>query len=63
MKNWRVKLTIRKMGMQCQSCKQTFECQVVAENEVEAAQFAKELSKADPEIHQFQINLIKEITL
>ena len=63
MKNWRVKLTIRKMGMQCQSCKQTFECQVVADNEVEAAEFAKELSKSDPEIHQFQINLIKEITL
>ncbi|QPD96201.1 hypothetical protein [Enterobacter phage N5822] len=38
---WKVKLTIRRMGRQCRSCKQVFECEVSASNEVEAAQFAK----------------------
>lgn len=63
MKRWLVRLTIRKMGMQCQSCKQNFECEVIASNEVEAAQFAKERSRANPETHKFNINLIKEIEL
>lgn len=61
MKRWLVKLTIRKMGMQCRSCKQEFECEVFAENEVEAAQFAKEQSGADAETHKFNINLIRSI--
>ena len=61
MKRWIVKLTIRKMGMQCQSCRQDFECEVTADNEVEAAQFAKERSGANPLTHKFNINLIKEI--
>ena len=56
---WIIKLTIRKMGMQCRSCKQEFECEVVADNEAEAAQYAKELSGANPETHKFNIDLIK----
>ena len=60
---WKVKLTIRRMGRNCRSCRQEFECEVVAENEVEAAAFAKELSGADPETHQFSINYIRGVTL
>lgn len=59
---WRVKLTIRRMGRNCSSCKQNFECEVTAENEVEAAQFAKELSGAEPETHQFSINLVRSLS-
>lgn len=56
---WTVKLTIRKFGMQCRSCKQIFECEVIAANEVEAAQFAKEKSGADPDTHKFSIDYIR----
>lgn len=62
MKNWKVKLTIRRMGRNCSSCRQVFECEVVAENEVEAATFAKELSGADPETHQFSINYLRALS-
>lgn len=59
---WEVKLTIRKMGMQCKSCKQKFECFVIADNEVEAAMFAKEKSGANPETHKFNIDLIRKVS-
>ena len=58
---WHVKLTIRKMGMQCQSCKQAFECNVNASTIEEAVEKAKQLSGANPEIHQFSIYYAKEI--
>lgn len=59
---WKVKLTIRRMGRQCRSCKQVFECEVAADNEVEAAQFAKELSGADPETHKFSIDYLRSLS-
>lgn len=59
---WEVKLTIRRMGMQCKSCKQSFECYVIADNEVEAAQFAKEKSGFNPETHKFNIDRVRRIT-
>jgi hypothetical protein len=50
------------MGRQCRSCKQVFECEVSASNEVEAAQFAKELSGADPETHKFSIDYLRSLS-
>lgn len=59
---WKVKLTIRRMGRQCRSCKQVFECEVSASSEVEAAQFAKELSGADTETHKFSIDYLRSLS-
>lgn len=54
-----VKLTIRRMGRQCDSCKQTFECEVSALDNVDAIQVAKVLSGADPETHKFNIDYVR----
>ena len=59
---WKVKLTIRRMGRNCGSCKQDFECEVDARCALEAAARAKELSGANPNTHQFSINYVKEIS-
>lgn len=58
---WKVKLTIRRMGRNCGSCKQEFECEIEALNTVDAIQCAKYLSGADPETHQFSINYVREV--
>lgn len=58
---FKVKLTIRKMGMQCQSCKQEFEADIEALNAEDAVSIAKELSGANPEYHKFSINYVREI--
>lgn len=58
---FKVKLTIRRMGRNCGSCKQDFECEVEALNDVDAIQCAKVLSCADPETHQFSINYVRAI--
>lgn len=62
MKRFKVKLTIRKMGMQCKSCKQDFETEVEATSQEEAIDIAKFLSKANLDTHKINISLIKEIT-
>ncbi|QEA09595.1 hypothetical protein Sfin2_26 [Shigella phage Sfin-2] len=41
MKRFKVKLIIRKMGMFCQSCKQSFETEVSATSQAEAIAKAK----------------------
>lgn len=61
MKQFKVKLTIRKMGMFCQSCKQTFETEVNATSQAEALIKAKKLSGANLDTHKISIDLIKEI--
>lgn len=58
---FKVKLTIRRMGRNCGSCKQEFECEVEALNSVDAIQIAKALSNADPDVHQFSINYVRSI--
>ncbi|VUF55288.1 Phage protein [Escherichia phage Stevie_ev116] len=58
---FKVKLTIRRMGRNCGSCKQDFECEVEALNTVDAVQCAKVLSGANPETHQFSINYVRAI--
>lgn len=58
---FKVKLTIRRMGRNCGSCKQDFECEVEAFNNVDAIQCAKVLSGADPETHQFSINYVRAV--
>ena len=58
---YKVKLTIRRMGRICQSCKQVFECEVEARGELEAAARAKELSGANPEINKFSIDFVRKI--
>lgn len=58
---FKVKLTIRRMGRNCASCKQDFECEVEALNDVDAIQIAKVLSGANPETHQFSVNLVRVI--
>lgn len=58
---FKVKLTIRRMGRNCGSCKQDFECEVDALGALEAAAKAKELSGANPETHQFSINYVRAI--
>lgn len=58
---FKVKLTIRRMGRNCGSCKQDFECEVEALNNVDAVQCAKVLSGANPETHQFSINYVRSI--
>lgn len=58
---FKVKLTIRRMGRNCRSCRQEFECEVEALNDVDAIQIAKVLSNADPEMHQFSINYVRGI--
>jgi hypothetical protein len=49
------------MGRNCQSCKQEYECVVDALDELEAAAKAKEQSGANPETHQFSINLVRAL--
>lgn len=39
--NYKVKMTIRRMGRNCQSCKQEYECVVDALDELEAVAKAK----------------------
>lgn len=56
---YKVKLTIRKMGRQCQSCKQQFECEVEAVSPESALMMAKEQSGANQETHQFQIDYLR----
>ena len=58
---FKVKLTIRRMGRNCASCKQDFECEVEALNDVDAIHIAKVLSGANPEKHQFSINYVRAI--
>jgi hypothetical protein len=58
---WRVNLTIRKMGMQCQSCKQDFETVVTACSAEMAVRLAKEYSGANQETHQFSINYVRSL--
>lgn len=59
---YNVKLTIRRMGRNCSSCKQDFECEVAAFNAEHAVNLAKRLSGANPETHQFSINFVKEMS-
>lgn len=59
--NYKVKMTIRRMGRNCQSCKQEYECVVDALDELEAVSKAKEQSGANPETHQFSINLVRAL--
>lgn len=56
-----VKLTTRKMGMMCQSCKQDFEAEVEANSSDEAVSKAKFMTGANPETHKFSINYVREI--
>lgn len=58
---WKVKLTIRRMGRNCASCKQNFECEVEALSNVDAIHIAKVLSGANPETHQFSINHVRVV--
>lgn len=62
MSSWFVKLTIRRMGRQCRSCRQDFECEVEAANEREAVDIAKALSDADQETHQFNVNIVRKLS-
>nr|DAG39740.1 MAG TPA: Protein of unknown function (DUF983) [Caudoviricetes sp.] len=50
------------MGRNCSSCKQSFECEVEARGELEAAARAKELSGANQETHQFSVNLVRKVS-
>lgn len=61
LKRFKVSLIIRRMGRKCSSCKQEFECEVMAETQELAVVNAKILSKANPDYHQFSIKLIKEL--
>lgn len=61
MKSFLVKLTIRKMGMQCRSCKQSFECEVIADSNETAVVSAKLKSGANPETHKFSIDYVREV--
>ena len=61
MKRFKVKLIIRKMGMFCQSCKQSFETELSATSQAEAIMKAKKLSGANLDTHKINIELIKEI--
>nr|DAH97842.1 MAG TPA: hypothetical protein [Caudoviricetes sp.] len=58
---FKVKLTIRRMGRNCGSCKQEFETVVTACSAEMAVRFAKEYSGANPETHQFSINYVRAI--
>lgn len=58
---WKVKLTIRLMGKNCQGCKQNYECDVAADDEKSAVAAAKKLSGADPDMHKFSIDLVRKI--
>lgn len=60
-KRFKVALIIRRMGRKCSSCKQEFECEVMAESQEFAVVSAKLLSGANPNYHQFSIKLIKEL--
>ncbi len=61
MKRFKVKLIIRKMGMFCQYCKQSFETELSATSQAEAITKAKKLSGANLDTHKINIELIKEI--
>lgn len=61
MSRWLVKLTIRKMGMQCATCKQEFETVVTACSAEMAVRLAKDYSRANQETHKFTVNIVKEI--
>ncbi|AGI61441.1 hypothetical protein pSf1_0058 [Shigella phage pSf-1] len=50
------------MGRNCSSCRQSFECEVEARGELEAAARAKELSGANQDTHQFSIDLVRKIS-
>lgn len=54
-----VRLTIRRMGRQCQTCKQEFETIVEAETAEDAVAIAKERTGANPDTHQFVINYVR----
>ena len=56
-----VQLTILIMGRTCSSCKQHFECNVVAATAEDAVRKAKEKSGADPETNKFLVNYVREI--
>ncbi|EFW1287491.1 hypothetical protein bas06_0088 [Escherichia phage KarlJaspers] len=59
---YKVRLTIRRMGRNCSSCRQSFECEVEARGELEAAARAKELSGANQDTHQFSIDLVRKMS-
>ncbi|QVW27723.1 hypothetical protein [Hafnia phage Pocis76] len=61
MNRWHVQLVIRKMGMQCQSCKQEFETIVTACSAEMAVRLAKEYSGANQETHKFSIKRVREV--
>lgn len=61
MKTYKVKLTIRRMGRSCNSCKQDYEGEFSAESAEQAVSKAKRQSGANPDYHQFSISLIKEL--
>ena len=60
MKRFTVKLTIKRMGRNCQSCRQLYETEVMAESAEEAVAIAKNQSGANPDYHKFSVSLIKE---
>lgn len=62
MKNYKVKLTIRRMGRQCQSCKQSFEGEFYAASPEDAVSQAKSQSGADPDTNQFQIDYVRGVS-
>ena len=59
--NYKVAMTIYKMGRRCSSCKQRFEASVTAQSSEEAVAKCKALSGADPGTHKFQIDTLKLI--
>lgn len=57
-----VKLITRKMGMQCQTCRQEFHyTSINAQSAEEAVAKAKGMTGADPETHAFGVSLVREI--
>ncbi|AWD92229.1 hypothetical protein HOT14_gp29 [Escherichia phage vB_EcoS_IME347] len=61
MKRFTVKLTIKRMGRRCSTCRQNFETEVKASSAEEAVAKAKLQSGANADTHQFSINLVREI--
>lgn len=58
---WLVKLTTRKMGMQCRSCRQSFELEVIADSSESAVAAAKKQTGLDPDTHQFSIEYVRSL--
>lgn len=58
---YKVKLTIRRMGRTCQSCKQTFESDIEADSPEDALAKAKARSGANPDTHKFSIDYIRGV--